>query len=149
MTAGLQPSDLIILAGRPSMGKTAFAMNIAQHAALVEKIGVAVFSLEMSKEQLVMRLLSSVGRIDSQRARTGKLHDQDWAKLSRAVGMLTEAPVYIDDTPAISVLEMRAKVRRLAAQYQIGLIVVDYLQLMRGAAPMRTGPRKSVKFRDP
>lgn len=132
MTAGLQPSDLIILAARPSMGKTSFAMNIAQHAAIVEGTGVAVFSLEMSKEQLVMRLLSSVGRIDSQRIRTGKLHDDDWPKLSRAVGMLTEAPIFIDDTPAISVLDMRAKVRRLAAQHDIGLIVVDYLQLMRG-----------------
>ncbi|WP_136796009.1 replicative DNA helicase [Desulfosediminicola ganghwensis] len=132
MTAGLQPSDLIILAARPSMGKTSFAMNIAQSAAIEEKIGVAVFSLEMSKEQLVMRLLSSVGRVDSQRMRTGKLHDEDWPKLTRAVGMLSEAPLYIDDQPAISVLEMRAKVRRLAAQYDIGLIVVDYLQLMRG-----------------
>ncbi|WP_240744733.1 replicative DNA helicase [Desulforhopalus sp. IMCC35007] len=132
MTAGLQPSDLIILAARPSMGKTSFAMNIAQHAALVEKIGVAVFSLEMSKEQLVMRLLSSAGRIDSQRIRTGKLHNEDWPKLTRAVGMLSEAPIFIDDTPAISVLEMRAKVRRLSAQHDIGLIVVDYLQLMRG-----------------
>ncbi len=132
MTAGLQPSDLIILAGRPSMGKTAFAMNIAQHAALVEKIGVGVFSLEMSKEQLTMRLLSSVGRIDSQRIRTGKLQNEDWPKLTRAVGMLSEAPLYIDDTPAISVLEMRAKVRRLAAQHDIGMILVDYLQLMQG-----------------
>ncbi|MFW2366754.1 MAG: replicative DNA helicase [Desulforhopalus sp.] len=132
MTAGLQPSDLIILAARPSMGKTSFAMNIAQHAALVEKTGVAVFSLEMSKEQLVMRLLSSVGRIDSQRIRTGKLRSEDWPKLTRAVGMLSEAPVFIDDTPAISVLEMRAKIRRLASQHEIGLIVVDYLQLMRG-----------------
>ncbi len=132
MTAGLQPSDLIILAARPSMGKTSFAMNIAQHASLVEKTGVAVFSLEMSKEQLVMRLLSSVGRIDSQRIRTGKLRSEDWPKLTRAVGMLSEAPIYIDDTPAISVLEMRAKVRRLAAQHEIGLIVVDYLQLMSG-----------------
>ena len=132
MTAGLQPSDLIILAGRPSMGKTSFAMNIAQHAAQVEKIAVAVFSLEMSKEQLTMRLLSSAGRIDSQRIRTGKLHDDDWPKLTRAVGMLTEAPMYIDDTAAISVLEMRAKVRRLSARSPLGLIVVDYLQLMRG-----------------
>ncbi len=132
MTAGLQPSDLIILAARPSMGKTSFAMNIAQHAALIEKIGVAVFSLEMSKEQLVMRLLSSAGRIDSQRIRTGKLHDEDWPKLTRAVGMLSEAPIFIDDQPGISVLDMRAKVRRLAAQHDIGLIVVDYLQLMTG-----------------
>ena len=132
MTAGLQSSDLIIIAARPSMGKTSFAMNIAQHAALVEKVGVAVFSLEMSKEQLVMRLLSSVGRIDSQRIRTGRLRSEDWPKLTRAVGMLSEAPIYIDDTPAITILEMRAKIRRLAAQYPVGLIVVDYLQLMRG-----------------
>jgi len=132
MTAGLQGSDLIIVAARPSMGKTSFAMNIAQHAALVEKTGVAVFSLEMSKEQLVMRLMSSVGHIDSQRIRTGKLRSEDWPKLTRAVGMLSEAPIFIDDTPAISVLEMRAKVRRLASQYDIGLIIVDYLQLMRG-----------------
>lgn len=132
MTAGLQPSDLIILAGRPSMGKTAFAMNIAQNASLLDKTGVAIFSLEMSKEQLAMRLLCSAGHIDSQRVRTGKLHNEDWPKLTRAVGMLTEAPMYIDDTPAISVLEMRAKVRRLAAQYPLGMIIVDYLQLMRG-----------------
>jgi replicative DNA helicase len=132
MTAGLQPADLIILAGRPSMGKTAFAMNIAQNASLLEKTGVAIFSLEMSKEQLAMRLLCSAGHIDSQRVRTGKLHNEDWPKLTRAVGMLTEAPMYIDDTPAISVLEMRAKVRRLAAQYPLGMIIVDYLQLMRG-----------------
>ena len=132
MTAGLQPSDLIILAGRPSMGKTAFAMNIAQNVALLDKTGVAIFSLEMSKEQLAMRLLCSAGHIDSQRVRTGKLHNEDWPKLTRAVGMLTEAPMYIDDTPAISVLEMRAKVRRLAAQHPLGMIIVDYLQLMRG-----------------
>ena len=132
MTAGLQQSDLIILAGRPSMGKTAFAMNIAQNATLLDKTGVAIFSLEMSKEQLAMRLLCSAGHIDSQRVRTGKLHVEDWPKLTRAVGMLTEAPMYIDDTPAISVLEMRAKVRRLASQFPLGLVIVDYLQLMRG-----------------
>lgn len=132
MTAGLQPSDLVILAGRPSMGKTALAMNIAQHAALMEKTGVAIFSLEMSKEQLTMRLLSSVGHIDSQRIRTGKLQTEDWPRLTRAVGMLSDAPIYIDDTPAISVLDMRSKIRRLAAQHDIGLILVDYLQLMRG-----------------
>ncbi len=132
MTAGLQPSDLIILAGRPSMGKTAFAMNIAQHAAIVDKVGVGIFSLEMSHEQLVMRLLCSVGRIDSQRIRTGKLQPDDWPKLTRAVGMLESAPIYIDDTPAINILEMRAKVRRLATQHNVGMILVDYLQLMRG-----------------
>ncbi len=132
MTAGLQPSDLIILAGRPSMGKTAFAINIAQHAAIVDKVGVGIFSLEMSHEQLVMRLLCSVGRIDSQRIRTGRLQTDDWPKLTRAVGMLESAPIYIDDTPAINILEMRAKVRRLATQHNIGMVLVDYLQLMRG-----------------
>ena len=132
MTAGLQKSDLIIIAARPSMGKTSFVLNIAQHASIIEKSGVAIFSLEMSKEQLVMRLLSSIGKIDSQRIRTGRLHNDDWTKLSRAVGMLTEAPIYIDDTPAITVLEMRSKIRRLAAHNPIGLVVVDYLQLMRG-----------------
>ncbi len=132
MTAGLQPSDLIILAGRPSMGKTALALNIAQHAALVDKTGVAVFSLEMSKDQLAMRLLSSVGRIDSQKIRTGRLQNEDWPHLSRAAGMLAEAPIYIDDTPALSIPEMRSKMRRLASQNDIGMILVDYLQLMRG-----------------
>ncbi len=132
LTAGLQPSDLIVLAARPSMGKTAFALNIAQHAGLVEKTGVAIFSLEMSREQLAMRLLSTVGHIDSQRIRTGRLHSEDWPHLTRAVGMLADAPIYIDDTPALSVLEMRSKIRRLAAQHQIGLVIVDYLQLMRG-----------------
>ncbi len=134
MTAGLQASDLVVLAGRPSMGKTALALNIAQHAALVDKTGVAVFSLEMSKEQLAMRLLSSVGRIDSQKIRTGRLRNEDWPHLSRAAGMLSEAPIFIDDTPALSIPEMRSKMRRLASQNDIGLILVDYLQLMRGRA---------------
>lgn len=132
ITAGLQPADLVILAGRPSMGKTALALNIAQHAALVDKTGVAVFSLEMSKDQLAMRLLSSVGRIDSQKIRTGRLQNEDWPHLSRAAGMLSEAPIHIDDTPALSIPEMRSKMRRLASQNDIGLILVDYLQLMRG-----------------
>jgi replicative DNA helicase len=132
MTAGLQPSDLVILAGRPSMGKTALALNIAQHAALVDKTGVAIFSLEMSKDQLAMRLLSSVGRIDSQKIRTGRLQNEDWPHLSRAAGMLSEAPIHIDDTPALSIAEMRSKMRRLASSNDIGLVLVDYLQLMRG-----------------
>lgn len=131
-TAGLQPSDLIILAGRPSMGKTALAMNMVQNAALIHKVPVGVFSLEMSKEQLGMRMLCSVSKVDAQRIRTGFLKDQDWPKLTRAVGMLAEAKIYIDDTPAISVLEMRAKARRLKTEHNIGLVVVDYLQLMRG-----------------
>lgn len=132
MTAGLQPSDLIILAGRPSMGKTALAMNIVQNAALLHKVPVAIFSLEMSKEQLGMRMLCSISRVDAQRLRTGFLKEQDWPKLTRAVGMLSEAPIFIDDTAAISVLEMRAKARRLKTEHDIGLVVVDYLQLMRG-----------------
>ncbi|MDH5299150.1 MAG: replicative DNA helicase [Desulfobulbaceae bacterium] len=132
MTAGLQPSDLIILAARPSMGKTALAMNIAQTAAILHKVPVAVFSLEMSKEQLGMRMLCSVGRVDSQRVRTGFLQDQDWPKLTRSAGMLAEAPIFIDDTAAISVLEMRAKARRLKTEHNLGLVVIDYLQLMRG-----------------
>ena len=131
-TAGLQPSDLIIVAGRPSMGKTALAMNIAQNAAVNSKIPVAVFSLEMSKEQLGMRMLCSVSRVDSHRLRTGFLKDQDWPRLTRAAGILQESPIFIDDTPALSVLEMRAKARRLKTEHNIGLIVVDYLQLMRG-----------------
>ena len=132
MTAGLQPSDLIILAGRPSMGKTALAMNIVQHAALIDKIPVAVFSLEMSMEQLALRMLCSVGRIDSQHIRTGRLHDNDWPKLTRATGMLTDAPIYIDDSAGTTVLEMRAKTRRLKSEHDLGLVVVDYLQLMQG-----------------
>lgn len=131
-TAGLQPSDLIIMAGRPSMGKTALAMNMVQNAAISNKIPVAVFSLEMSKEQLGMRMLCSVSRVDAHRLRTGNLKDQDWPKLTRAAGILSEAPIFIDDTPSISVLELRAKSRRLKTEHDIGLVVVDYLQLMRG-----------------
>jgi replicative DNA helicase len=132
ITSGFQPSDLIIVAGRPSMGKTALAMNISQNAAIFNKVPVAVFSLEMSKEQLGMRMLCSVSRVDSQDLRTGFIKDPDWPKLARATGILSEAPIFIDDTPALSVLEMRAKSRRLKSEYNIGLVVVDYLQLMRG-----------------
>ncbi len=132
LTAGLQPAELIILAARPSMGKTALSMNIVQHAALIGKVPVAVFSLEMSMESLALRMLCSIGRIDSQRIRTGKLHDNDWPKLTRATGMLADAPIYIDDTAGLTVLEMRAKARRLKSEHNLGLIVVDYLQLMQG-----------------
>ncbi len=132
MTAGFQPSDLIIIAGRPSMGKTAVALNIAQYAAVHQKVPALVFSLEMSKEALVMRMLCSEARIDSQRMRGGFLNSTDWPKLARAAGALAEAPMYLDDTGAISVLEMRAKARRLQAERGLGLIMVDYLQLMRG-----------------
>ena len=133
LTAGLQPSDLIIIAGRPSMGKTALALNIAQHAAIREKIPVAIFSLEMSKEQLVMRMLCSEARVDAHRVRTGFLSKSDWPKLHEAAGRVAEAEIYIDDTPAQSVMEMRAKARRLkSANPRLGLVMIDYLQLMRG-----------------
>jgi len=135
-TAGFQRGDLIIIAGRPSMGKTAFALNIAQYAAIHadQQQPVAVFSLEMSKEQLVTRLLCSEARIDASRLRTGHLIDSDWDRLARGAGNLHEAKIFIDDTPAISVLEMRAKCRRLKAEHGVNLIVVDYLQLMRGGS---------------
>ena len=134
LTYGLQAGDLIIVAGRPSMGKTAFALNLAAHAALEHNIPVAIFSLEMSKEQLGMRLLSSEARVSGNKIRSGFLsQDRDWPALTRAADRLYNAPIYIDDTPALSVLEMRAKARRLKADREdLGLILVDYLQLMRG-----------------
>lgn len=131
-TSGLQGSDLIIVAGRPSMGKTAFAMNLAEHAAVGAKKGVAVFSMEMPGEQLALRLMSSLGRIDQHRVRTGQLEEGDWARLTSAVVMLSEARIYIDDTPALSPHELRSRARRLKRQEPgLGLIVVDYLQLMQ------------------
>ncbi len=134
MTAGFQPSDLIIVAGRPSMGKTAFCLNIAQYAAVERKIPVAIFSLEMSKEQLVIRMLCAQSQVEGTRLRTGFLHESDWTKLTLAAGTLYEAPIFIDDTAALSVLELRAKARRLKADHRLGLIVIDYLQLMKGRA---------------
>jgi replicative DNA helicase len=133
-TAGLQPSDLIIVAGRPSMGKSAFATCIAEHAAVVDKVPVAFFSLEMSKEQLVQRMLCSHARVDAHKVRTGFLSQADWPRLVSAAGKLSEAPIYIDDTPGITVLELRAKARRLKAQFDVKLIILDYLQLMQGPA---------------
>ena len=132
LTAGFQKSDLVIVAARPSMGKTAFVLNIAQNAALDKNIPVAFFSLEMSKESLVQRLLTSEGRVDAQRLRKGKLHDDEFVRLGRAAGMLSHAPIWIDDTPGISLLEMRSKARRLKTDNDIGMVVVDYLQLMAG-----------------
>ncbi|MBI2066548.1 MAG: replicative DNA helicase [Deltaproteobacteria bacterium] len=132
LTAGLQPSDLIVVAGRPSMGKTAFALCVAANAALQKKIPCAIFSLEMSKEQLVQRLLCMEGRIDATKLRGGFLTESDWPRLTRAAGVLSEAPLFIDDTPAITVLEIRAKARRLQKEHGLGLVVVDYLQLIRG-----------------
>ena len=134
ITTGLQKSDLIIIAGRPSMGKTAFALNIAQYAALETNVPVAIFSLEMSKEQLSMRMLSAESRVDSQRLRKGFLGETDWPKLTAAAGRLSDAPIYIDDTPAITVIEMKAKARRLKTEAGLGLIILDYLQLMRGSS---------------
>jgi len=132
LTSGFHPSDLIIIAGRPSMGKSSLALNIAQYAGGKEKIPVGIFSLEMSKEQLVQRMLCSEAKVDAHKLRTGYLGDADWPKLTTAAGVLANAPIYIDDTPAISILEIRAKSRRLKAKYNIGLIIIDYLQLVQG-----------------
>jgi len=130
ITAGLQPSDLIIVAGRPAMGKTTFAMNIAEHAAIKHGKSVAVFSMEMASLQLVMRMFSSVGQIDQNRIRTGTLDDMDWPKLTSAMNLLHKSKIFIDDTPALSPAELRARARRLKREHDIDLIVVDYLQLM-------------------
>lgn len=132
MTSGLQPSDLVIVAGRPSMGKTTYAMNIAEHVAIKSKLPVLIFSMEMPGDSIVMRLLSSLCRIDQLRIRTGKLEDEDWPRISSTVSMLSDTPLFIDDTPALSPAELRARSRRLAKEHgQLGLIVVDYLQLMQ------------------
>lgn len=131
-TAGFQNAELIIVAGRPSMGKTALCLNIAQHAAINAKIPTAIFSLEMSKEQLAIRMLCSEARVDSARLRSGFLSESDWPKMTMAAGALSDAPIFIDDSAAISVLELRAKARRLKADRGLGLVIVDYLQLMRG-----------------
>ncbi|MCK5012502.1 MAG: replicative DNA helicase [Candidatus Omnitrophica bacterium] len=133
MTSGLQASDLIIVAGRPSMGKSALAVSIAQKVGIEQKQGVAIFSLEMSKEQLVQRMLCSQARVDAHKVRSGFLAPSDWPKLTAAAGKLSESKILIDDTPAISALELRAKARRLKANNQVDLIVLDYLQLMRGS----------------
>ena len=131
LTAGFQKADLIVVAGRPSMGKTSFALNIAQYCAIETNVPVAIFSLEMSKEQLVQRLLSSVAGVDAMKLRTGFLGEKDWPKLAKAAGILGDAPLYIDDTPLLGVLEMRAKARRLKSEVDLGLVMVDYLQLMK------------------
>jgi len=133
ITCGFQNSDLIIIAARPSMGKTTLALNIAQHIAVNDKLPVAIFSLEMSKEQLVQRLLCAQANIDAQRLRRGYLSEEDYPKLTRAAGPLAEAPLFIDDTAAISVMEMRAKARRLKAEHGLAAVFIDYLQLMRGS----------------
>src|SRR5438046_6846184 len=132
LTAGFQRGDLVIVAARPSMGKTAFALNVVQHAAIEHNVGIAVFSLEMSKEQLVQRLLCSEGLVDAQRLRRGQLRDDDYPKLARAAGLLGTAPIWIDDSAMLSPLAMRSKARRLKAEHDIGMVVVDYLQMMQG-----------------
>ena len=133
MTSGLQNSDLIIIAGRPSMGKTSFAMNLVENAAIKNRSPVAVFSMEMPGEQLVMRMMSSLGRIDQHKIRTGKLEDTDWPRLTSAVGILNDAPIYIDDTPGMTPMEVRARARRIKREHGLGLIVIDYLQLMQSS----------------
>ncbi len=139
-TSGLQKSDLIILAARPGMGKTAFALNIARYAAIQADIPVAIFSLEMSKEQLSMRMLSSEARLDSTRLRSGFISQDDWIKITEAAGNLTNAPIFIDDSPVLTAMEIRAKARRLKLDKNIGLVIIDYLQLMQG--------RRSAERRD-
>jgi replicative DNA helicase len=137
-TAGFQPSDLIIVAGRPSMGKTAFCLNLAQYAAIEKRIPIAIFSLEMSKEQLVIRMLCSEAHVEGTRLRTGYLNESDWPRLTLAAGNLSDAPIYIDDSAALSVLELRAKARRLNAEHGLGMLVIDYLQLMRGRSKVES-----------
>lgn len=134
LTSGLQNADLIIIAGRPSMGKTAFALNIAQYVGTQKSIPVCLFSLEMAKEQIAMRMLASVAKVDSQRIRKGFLGETDWPKLTTAAGSLSEAPIFIDDSAGITVLEMKAKARRLKAEHGLGLVIIDYLQLMRSGS---------------
>ena len=131
LTSGFQPSDLIVVAARPSMGKTAFILNVAQHAAIEHNVPVALFSLEMSKESLVQRMLTGEARVDAQKLRKGMLRDDDFPRLARAAGMLAQAPIFIDDSPGITLLEMRSAARRLRADANIGLVVVDYLQLIQ------------------
>ncbi len=140
-TAGFQKSDLILIAARPAMGKSAFVLNVATNAAVRANTPVAIFSLEMSKEQLVNRILCSEAMVDSNKVRTGKLDEDDWAKLAGAIGPLSEADIYIDDTPGISVMEIRAKCRKLKIEKQIGMVIIDYLQLVQGSN-RRNGSRE-------
>ncbi|MEG0831895.1 MAG: replicative DNA helicase, partial [Acidaminococcaceae bacterium] len=142
LTSGLQPSDLILIAARPSMGKTALVLNMTQNIAIREKKTVAFFSLEMSKEQLVQRMLCAEASIDSARLRVGELQDEDWQKLIDAAGRLSEANIFIDDTPSITVMEMRSKARRLKVEHDLQLIVIDYLQLMQGGGKRNSDNRQ-------
>lgn len=132
LTLGFQPSELIIIAARPSMGKTAFVLNVAQNAAIQAHVPVAIFSLEMAKEQLVARILAAEGYIDAQRLRNGRLSNDDFARLAKAAGILGSAPIWIDDTPGLTVLDIRSRARRLQVENKVGLVIVDYLQLIQG-----------------
>ena len=134
LTSGFQPADLVIVAARPSMGKTALVLNIAQYAAIEKNVPVALFSLEMSKESLVQRMLTAEGRVDAQKMRKGLLRDEDYSRLARAAGILSGAPIWIDDSAGITLLEIRSKARRLKADQDIGMVVIDYLQLIQGPA---------------
>ncbi len=147
LTSGLQPSDLILIAARPSMGKTALVLNMAQNVAIREKKSVAFFSLEMSKEQLVQRMLCAEASIDSSRLRIGELEDNDWEKLIWAADSLSRADIFIDDTPGITVMEMRAKARRLKVEHNLQLIVIDYLQLMQGSGK-KSGENRQQELSD-
>ena len=132
LTSGLQESDLVVIAGRPSMGKTSLAMNLAENAAVGSKLPVAVFSMEMPGQQLAMRMLSSLGRINAHRVRTGQLHQEDWPRLTSAMGLLDQAPIFVDDSAALTPSELRSRVRRLTREHgKLGLVIVDYLQLMQ------------------
>ena len=147
MTSGLQKGDLIIVAGRPSMGKTSFAMNIAEYAGLTLKMPVAIFSMEMSSVQLAKRLICSVGRIDAQKLRRGRLDDADWARYTETVGLMSKAPFYIDDTGALTVNELRSRVRRLVRKTgPLALVVVDYLQLMSGSATKNNSENRATEI---
>jgi replicative DNA helicase len=146
LTSGLQPSDLILIAARPSMGKTAFVLNIAQHIGIAEKKAVAFFSLEMSKEQLVQRMLCAESAIDSQRLRIGELEAKDWTKLVSGADRLSAAPIFIDDTAGITVMEMRSKARRLKIEYDLQLIIIDYLQLMQGSSKGKGGENRQQEI---
>ncbi len=141
-TAGFHGSELILIAARPAMGKTAFALNIATNAAVRYNVPVAIFSLEMSKEQLVNRILCSESMVDSNKVRTGKLEEDDWSKLAESIGPLSESKIYIDDTPGISITEIRAKCRKLKLEKDIGMVVIDYLQLIQGSGNRRNGSRE-------
>ena len=143
-TAGLHNSDLVLIAARPAMGKSAFALNLATNAAVQSKVPVVIFNLEMSKSQLVSRILCSEAMVDSNKVRTGKIEEDDWVKLATALGPLSEAPIYIDDTPGITVTEIRAKCRKLKMEKNLGLIVIDYLQLIQGSGKRNSSREQEI-----